>query len=59
LPKSNTAPKTIDKQISRKAISVVVTLASQDYKHAIMAAKSSHETLEEWVSSLVHTALQP
>jgi hypothetical protein len=59
LLESNTAPNKPDRPIDHKAVSVVVTLTSQDYKNATSAARSSHENLAEWISSLVHTALQP
>jgi hypothetical protein len=53
------APKKIDRVKSRKATEVLVRLSAKDYKDALLAAKLSHETLPEWISSLVNVALQP
>jgi hypothetical protein len=44
---------------SDATINVVVSLTAKDHKAATLAASSSHEVLTEWISSLVHTALQP
>jgi hypothetical protein len=42
-----------------KTFAVLVTLSTEDYKQACAAAKAHNETVEEWIGSLVNTALQP
>ena len=44
---------------NRKTFAVLVTLSTDDYKRACAAAKAHNETVEEWIGSLVNTALQP
>ena len=41
------------------AIAVSVLLNPEDHQNATMAAKFCNQTLAEWISSLVNTALQP
>ena len=53
------APRKIERAMNRKATEVLVRLSTEDYKNALLAAKLSHETLPEWISSLVNVALQP
>jgi hypothetical protein len=56
LSKLKTAPKKTGK---RQSIDVVVTLTAQDHKEAVTAASLSHQTVADWISTLVNTALQP
>jgi hypothetical protein len=49
--------KTIVKEPNTR--DVLVTLLETDYNRVWLAAESSHETVSEWISSLVNTALQP
>jgi len=41
------------------AIRVMVKLNAADHEAASLAATLSHETLSEWIGSLVNTALMP
>lgn len=56
MPTSKILPKPLAKCAT---IRVVVNLTLKDHKSAMSAAKSSKEELGGWISSLVHTALQP
>ena len=44
---------------TQESITVTIRLTPQDHKTASAAAKSQGESLAEWISGLVNTALQP
>ncbi len=56
---STTEPGKVDEADRSGAIEVVVSLTAKDHEDAMLAAKSSNETLTEWISSLVHSAIHP
>jgi hypothetical protein len=49
----------VDEAASNRMINVVVSLTAKDHEDATLAARASNETLTEWISSLVHIAIQP
>jgi hypothetical protein len=59
------ARKTALKNAGKSSIStpqskeLFITLSAEDYEKAKIAAKYHDETVEEWISGLVNTALQP
>jgi len=57
--KSNPKPKKPNKPTSIEPIDVHVKITAADHKAASLAATLSHETLPEWIASLVNTALMP
>jgi hypothetical protein len=52
-------PKKIAKASSSMRLGVNVKLTPADHKKASLVAKAGRETLPEWISSLVNTALMP
>ena len=59
MPMSKPTPKGKPVLSGREAIAVSVLLSPEDHKNATAVTKIDHQTLAEWVSSLVNTALQP
>lgn len=52
-------PKKSAKISDATRFGVNVKLSAADFKKASLVAKAGHETLPEWITSLVSTALMP
>ena len=59
MPESMSVQETMRVNSKLENIEVVVSLAPEDQKEAIVAANRSYQKLEEWISSLVQMAVQP
>jgi hypothetical protein len=52
-------PILVTKAKTPKQVDIVVSLPTADHRNASLAAKFHNETVSQWISSLVNTALQP
>lgn len=59
LPKVKVSVTTIVKEAKPTGRVVSVTLTEEDFNRVWVAAEFNHETVSEWISGLVNTALQP
>ncbi len=59
MPKSSSKTKRPTASSLADPIDVNVTLTAADHDAASLAAALSHETVSEWIASLVNTALMP
>jgi len=59
MPKVKVFVKTIVREAKATERIVSVTLPIEDFNRAWVAAELNHETVSEWISGLVITALMP
>jgi hypothetical protein len=53
------AKKILTPKAKREANGIFINLTAGDRKNATIAAVACHQTLAEWISSMVNTSLQP